>query len=111
MLSNRVLIGILVALAGVGAVCLLRGGDGPVKDRIEFVCVSTGKTYTIARSSFRMLPVENPDTGQATLVPCIRRGPDLYVDAHYREIVEALEQEELNHYVDLQDELRVKQAP
>ena len=59
-----VLLLVAIAFFGFGA------GGGPSRSgKVQFVCVATGEIFWLERKP-RTLPVENPETGQKTLVPC-----------------------------------------
>jgi hypothetical protein len=81
---------------------------GPIKDHIDFVCVATGKTYSLARSKVARIPERNPDTGEETLMPYVRENGVLKVSARYRAALDRLS--EKNRYVDPQT-LAVRTAP
>lgn len=84
-------------------------GDEPIlDDQINFVCISTGKTFTIDRDDVGTLPLKNPETSQPTLLPFVTRDGQRYVDDHYRTLVQNLG--EVNRYVD-SESLAVKSAP
>jgi hypothetical protein len=70
--------------------------------------VATGATFEIDRKDVNVLPMPNPDTGEMTLVPCVRREDGLYVDSHYRTLIEDFG--DVNQYVDGAT-LAVKAAP
>ena len=72
------------------------------------VCVATGRTYTIDRDDINTLPVKNPDTGERSLVPCVKREGRLYADAHYRGLLQAFG--EVNQHVD-EDTMVVRMGP
>ena len=66
----------------------------------NFVCVVTGKTYTIDKKDLISIPAKNPDTGEATLLPLKLDsvGGKQEVDPHYREFLDQLQK--VNKYVD-----------
>lgn len=74
-------------IAKIGAVCVLLAsavglwfwnfrGESVQPDSFTYVCATTGKLYTISRSSApKVLPGENPVTHEMTLIP-VARDPD-----------------------------------
>lgn len=89
----------VVAVLGVGVVLYaqLRGAR-PLPNTVKFVCVATGKTYAVSRDKIKRIPLDNPDTGERTLLPYVERDGRLFVSEHYRESVAKLG--ERNRYVD-----------
>jgi hypothetical protein len=108
--SPRVQVGVLVVALAVAGVLTYRAMSGPeeLSEDVNFVCVASGKTFSIDRDNVTSLPVQNPETKQATLVPCVRREGKLFVDRHYRSVLEELA--EVNQYVD-KETLAVKSKP
>ncbi|MFO0837804.1 MAG: hypothetical protein U1D55_04705 [Phycisphaerae bacterium] len=47
-----------------------RSGEPRLEGKITYVCVATGKKFTFERGKTRILPLENPETKQRTLLPC-----------------------------------------
>ncbi len=95
-------------LVGALGVYFFWGREKPVlPDRINFVCVETGKRFSIPRDK-AVVPGVNPDTGKATLVPCYERAGQLYADGHYRGTINSLA--EVNRYVDPKT-LQIRSAP
>jgi hypothetical protein len=88
---------VVLAVAGVFYYRSLAGGN-VVNPDINFVCVATGRTFSIDRDQINAIPLKNPETGEATLVPCVKRDGKLYMDAHYRGVLANLK--EVNRYVD-----------
>jgi hypothetical protein len=80
-----------------------RGGPPPRSDKVQFICVETGKTYWLPRGApeTRVLPAKNPDTSKKTLVP-VRKDDDgkLYVIDHCRGLVQDLGKANSYEYVD-----------
>ncbi len=109
-ISPRVQLGlIVVALVAAGLLAWWLWPSGsPIGDTVSFVCVATGKTYELDRKTISSVPVENPETKKATLIPCVRRDGKLFVDSHYRGVLAGLA--EVNQYVD-KNTLGVKSAP
>ena len=99
----------MLALVAVGfLVYSSMGGDSPLPNEIKLVCVNTGRTYLIDRDEINTIPMTNPDTHEATLLPCVERDGRWYVDDHYRSVLEELK--EVNHYVE-PDTLAVRTGP
>ena len=104
----------VVAVLFVVAIVLLvvRGGGGePSRSgKAEFVCVATGKTFWLDRQP-RIFPFANPDTGEATLLPCGEdENGEIHVSSRCRELVQQLEREGINKYID-PETLRVRTEP
>jgi hypothetical protein len=89
--------GVIVLAVGALVYAQIRGAR-PLPDAVKFVCVATGKTYAISRDKIKRVPLDNPDTGERTLLPCVDRGGKLFVSERYRDSLENLG--EKNHYVD-----------
>jgi hypothetical protein len=90
---------IVIVLVVAGVFYYRSWAGGPVVNPdINFVCVATGRTFSIDRDKINSVPLKNPETGQATLVPCVKRDGKLYMDAHYRSVLADLK--EVNRYVD-----------
>ncbi len=106
--NKLILVGLL--LVGAAAVYWFFIRDsGPLPDRVKFVCVATGKTYSLSRDDVpSILPATNPDTGQATLLPSVERDGRLYVSERFRGELKNLT--EVNRHVDPKT-LEVRQAP
>lgn len=99
-IGPRVQVIFIVVVLVVAGILYYRslGGGSPVEADINFVCVDTGQTFTIDRDKITTLPLKNPDTGKATLVPCVKRDGKLYMDGHYRGLLPDLK--EVNKHVD-----------
>lgn len=99
----------VVLLAIAAGVFFIQTRDPNARsDRVQFVCVETGKTYWFKRGEHSMvLPLKNPDTGQETLVPCSKDGDQLIVSNRCRSLVKELTKQKLNKVVD-SDSLVVK---
>jgi hypothetical protein len=89
----------VVAVLGVGVVLYAQlRGPRTLPNTVQFVCVATGKTYAISRDKVKRIPLDNPDTGERTLLPYVERDGRLFVSDHYRESVAKLG--ERNQHVD-----------
>ncbi len=109
--SNRgrlALAGVLVAALGGLVYYQLRSGHGRLPKGVRFVCVATGKTYWLDRNKVVVLPAENPQTGQMTLLPAYVKDGVTYVDSRYREAV--IELGDQNRHVD-PETLAVRTVP
>jgi len=95
---------------GVSAVLLLvafgvywvtmRGGHQR-DNRIPFVCVETGDIKWVTRGKTMVLPLENPDTGKYTLVPCRKNEDGGYtVVKRYASVLKQLDKDGINKFVD-----------
>jgi hypothetical protein len=99
-ISPRVQLVFVVVVLVVAGVFFYRSwaGGSVVNPDINFVCVATGQTFSIDRDKIHSIPLKNPETGEATLVPCVKRDGKLYMDSHYRGVLKNLK--EVNRYVD-----------
>lgn len=80
-----------VLLAAAGGIYYMFGRDGGgLSDDINFVCVETGQTFVLDRDAINTVPMPNPKTGRATLLPCSKRDGKLRVDAHYRQVLKEM---------------------
>ncbi len=68
----------LLLLAGGMTYYQLSGGQVRPSSG-NFVCVATGKTFSIPRGTTKILPLENPETKERTLLPCYEQDGKLYV--------------------------------
>ena len=99
----------VVLLIGAGILVVWHfSRSGPISKDVNFVCVETGKTYSLTREQAALLPAENPQTHERTLLPCVKRDGVLYVSARYRDSL--LQLGERNKYVDTET-LAVRTAP
>jgi hypothetical protein len=96
--GKKYLIILAVLLFGVTGYLVFRPQEKQIANRVNFVCVSTGKVFDIDRRSVRTLPATNPDTGSRTLVPVVERDGKLYMDKHFRALLRELGED--NHHVD-----------
>jgi hypothetical protein len=104
----------IIAVLFAAAVALLvwTGGRQPSRSgEIRLICVATGETFWIDRGKTLMLPLENERTGQRTLLPCYE-GEDgqLHVSESARRALARLDEQDLNHFVDLET-LAVRKSP
>jgi hypothetical protein len=77
--------------------------DAPdVPSEVAFVCVASGKIYTLKVDDVAIIPAPNPDTGERTLLPCSRGKDGVYrVSARYRDALTG-SLSDVNKYVDVQ---------
>jgi hypothetical protein len=106
--AKAVLAGVLV-VAAVAVFWLRMGKSHPLAERISFVCVSTGKTFSIDRNKINGIPAENPETHQRTLLPCYQEDGQLYVSRRYAGPL-SKELKDANHHVDPKS-LQVRTTP
>ena len=100
---------IVVLLAAAGAVYYFSGSSKEVlPDSLNMVCAATGKTFHMARSKVRQLPMLNPETGKATLLPYIESGGKRLVSDRYRPLLR--EMKEANKFIDV-NSLEVRATP
>jgi hypothetical protein len=101
----------VVLLGGAIVLFVLQAGGEPSRSgKVQFVCVATGEMFWLERQP-RVLPAENPETGQRTLVPC---GPaddgSTHVSRRDRGLIEQFERDGVNKYVDSKT-LVVRESP
>lgn len=105
---------ILVALLLVVAVGLyFYFGREPstVPDTVKFVCVETGKLYTLNRDDVpSLLPAVNPDTQAKTLIPVYEENGKLYISGRRAGLLSMPDVAKVNKYVD-PDTLEVLTSP
>lgn len=100
---------IVLLLGAAGAVYYFNGSSKEVlPDSLNMVCAASGKTFHMARSKVRQLPMINPDTGQATLLPFVENGGKRLVSDRYRPLLR--EMKEANKFIDI-NTLEVRAAP
>jgi hypothetical protein len=101
--ANAGKLGLLATLlAAAVAIYAYSGRGAPARsNKIQFVCVLTGKTYWFERDHPRILPLESPDTHKRTLLPCYQ-GEDgsLHVSSRCGSLLLRLEQDGINRFVD-----------
>lgn len=106
-------LGAVVALmAAAFGIYAMRSGDPNARsNRVQFVCVETGKTFWFNRGEHsKILPLKNPETGQETLIPCADENGQLTVSSRCRGLVKDLTKQKRNKFVDA-DSLIVKAQP
>jgi hypothetical protein len=91
------LAGAILVLAVTSAAYRL-APSGPVSSHVTLVCVATGETFRMSRKELVCIPMRNPRTGEATLLPCHRRKGVLYINQRYGPALEELGAR--NRYVD-----------
>ena len=93
---------VLFLVAGGVGWYFWRSGD-PLSDSVKFVCVATGKTYTIGRGEMPdVVPAENPDTHEFTLLPLSKNeAGELVINARFaNELRHTPTLAKVNRYVD-----------
>lgn len=107
--TTRIAIALVLLLGAGGVWYWTRPGKSPFPSERTFVCVATGKLFAIPNEGkVRIYPLENPDTKQRTLFPCVKHDDgSYYVLSRWREGVRQLG--DVNKAVDLQT-LRVREA-
>jgi len=87
------------ALVAAVAVFWRQAGDAPaIPDRVRLVCVATGELFSLPRSEVRVVPCNNPKTGEATLVPVASKDGKDFASGRFRDAIAALG--EKNKFVD-----------
>ncbi len=101
-----------VLLVAAFAIYFLAGSRAPSRSgTVQFVCVATGETFWLERGKSKILPLENPKSGERTLVPCHQSDDGkLYVSGRCRSLIRRLKEEGIDHYVD-PETLLVLEAP
>ena len=107
--GKKLKIGIAVVLFG-GAIGYWQYSRprSPLDADISFVCVQSGKTYYFDRKDVIEIPMQNPDTGERTLMPTYESEGITYVSARFADRLKDLA--EANRYVDPATR-KVKDAP
>lgn len=93
MNKNALKIGAAVLLLAAAAGLLFYNASSAkvLPDSVTYVCVATGKTFSIARGGPpKVLPLENPETHQRTLLPCQKREDGWYLSERIRSDLKAL---------------------
>ena len=57
--------------------------SSPISRSVALVCVATGETFKMTRKELIYIPMRNPRTGEATLLPCHERNGVLYINRRY----------------------------
>ena len=90
---------VVVLLAGALGISLYNFRDNsPLAGDVAFVCVQTGERYSFDREDISEMPMQNPDTGEKTLLPIVEDGDAAYVSRDYAYLLKELA--EVNEYVD-----------
>ena len=109
--QKKLILVVAILAIAVGIYWRYGRARGPLADRVDFVCVATGKKYALARGDIpTILPAKNPKTGQLTLVPCEESDGKLIVKPRYAHLLDEPELAKANKYVDRQT-LEVLDAP
>ncbi len=92
---------VVVLIAAAIALFAFQNAEAPKRSgQVEYICVKTGKTFWFKRSP-TVLPRENPETHEKTLVPCHQtEDGQLVIDPRQRAVIQQLEKNGLNKYVD-----------
>jgi hypothetical protein len=80
--SQFIVVATTCIIAVTGAIYRLTP-TAPVSPTVDLVCVATGETFNIARKKLICIPMRNPRTGEATLLPCHQRNGVLYINRRY----------------------------
>lgn len=96
--------GKLAAVVGLllvaGAVAYYNSrSTGGLPDSLHLIDATTGKTFTMARNKVRQLPMINPETGTATLIPFTESGGKRVVSDRYRGTLR--EMKDANKFIDV----------
>jgi len=97
--NKAILAGVLIVIAVV-FVARQIWKPGALPSGVRYVCVSTGKVFTLPRDKVNLIPEVNPDTGEHTLLPCSERDGAVRVTSRYRDALVQLGDK--NHYVDIE---------
>ncbi len=92
---------VVIVLAAAIAMFAFQGSEKPARTgQVEYVCVKTGKTFWFKREP-TILPRENPETHEKTLVPCHEtEDGQLVIDPRQRAVIQQLEKDGINKFVD-----------
>ncbi len=69
--SGKILLAI-VLFVGAGVLAYRNLNQRPISRKVNFVCVATGRMFSLDRKDVVTLPAQNPKTGEATLLPCVK---------------------------------------
>ncbi len=69
--SGKILLAI-VLFVGAGVLAYRNLSQRPISRNVNFVCVATGRMFSLDRKGVVTLPAQNPKTGEATLLPCVK---------------------------------------
>lgn len=81
---------VFLVAAAVILIGYVRRQSGPLANSVEFVCVQTGQTFSLARDKIIQVPAKNPKTGELTLLPCHEENGVKYILSRYRGELEDL---------------------
>jgi hypothetical protein len=95
---RKLVIAAAVSLLAVAFAVQRLKSSGPISNSVLLVCVSTGETFNITRKELVYIPMKNPRTGEATLLPCHKRNGVLYINQRYGPVLGDLGAR--NRYVD-----------
>ncbi|HOO16038.1 MAG: hypothetical protein KBH81_03430 [Phycisphaerae bacterium] len=98
MERRKLIIAAAVSLLAVAFAVHRLKSSSPISNSVLLVCVSTGETFNITRKELVCIPMTNPRTGEATLLPCHERNGVLYINQRYGSILGDLGAR--NRYVD-----------
>jgi len=74
----------------------------PIPDRFDYVCVSTGELFNLSNEEAAMIPARHPQTGVATLIPCVRKDDgSIAIEEGFRALLEG-ELRKYNQVVDME---------
>lgn len=92
--KNGAVLGVLVLLGALVVWYLSsvsRGPETQLRDRFPYVCVETGEVFEFRRGeASSILPIENPKTKRATLLPCSVENGTVAVSQRCRSLVKEL---------------------
>jgi hypothetical protein len=98
---GKLLLALVLLVGAAGLVYWRARPASGLPDQISFVCVESGKVFHLSRYNVASVPAKNPDTGAATLLPCMKDEHGvLRVSSRCREALAGLG--EKNRYVDAQ---------
>jgi hypothetical protein len=105
---TKLVVAVVFLIAAAGIAYYNLRGSSVLPNSVKFVCVATGKFFDIASDKIETVPLKNPKTGEATLMPCSQHDGTWRVSPRYRKELQALG--EKNRYVDTKT-LAVQTAP
>lgn len=88
--------GLLAAAAGVWY--FWGGQPAGLPGQLRFVCVATGEQFTIDRRQVKSIPMVNPKTGEATLLPVYEEDGKLMVTVRHAQMSDELSA--VNRFID-----------
>lgn len=81
--TQKIVLAGVVVVSAVACLAVRLAPAVPVSNYVTLVCVATGETFKMSRKELVCIPMRNPQTGEATLLPCHHRNGVLYINQRY----------------------------